>query len=187
MDIKSIKLRLKKNKILVLAVVGIIAAFIGISIYYKNMHCPNSLIGGWVASFIISALFYWFGIEPTIKSISSISINKIAFNIAKQFMDVVGVNHKELESQLKENIIESGVVSSIFPKTKLCVEKYYQQFNDLSAKHQNEVGPGVSWSDFATFDSTINDKFIAAKEFEALRSKFKKEVVESVHIDLFCE
>ena len=144
-------------------------------------------LGGFFSSFIISGLFYWKGIIPEIRSINNVSLNKIAFNIAKQFMSVIGTNHEECIKQSYKNEIESKAVSAIFPKAELCVEKYHQQFNSLSAKYQNKTGTGVTWSTFASFDSIIDDKCIDAKKFKALQSKFKKEIVELVLIDLFID
>lgn len=178
---KNIKKYIKE----IVAIIVEIAMFIGISIYCEKMHSSNSLIGGWVASLIISWLVYLFGIKPTIMSINSISINKIAFSIAKKFMSVVSTNEEKCKKQQNKNEIESKVVSMLFPKTNSCVEKFYSQYCNLFAKHQNKDGTGVSWPTFASFDSIIDDNYIDAKEFKILQSKFKEEITESVFIDLF--
>ena len=90
---KNIKKYIKE----IVAIIVVIATFIGISIYCKKMHSSDSLIGGWVASFIISWLFYSFSVKKEIAKVEE-NLNE-QFNQYREFLNKV--HGKSTESLLK--------------------------------------------------------------------------------------
>ena len=90
---KNIKKYIKE----IIAIIVVIAMFIGISIYCKKMHFSDSLIGGWVASFIISWLFYSFSVKKEIAKVEE-NLNE-QFNQYREFLNKV--HGKSTESLLK--------------------------------------------------------------------------------------
>lgn len=97
--IKSIKFWVARNKTLLAAV----ALFIVISIYCK-MYSSSSLIGGWVASFIISWLFYNFSVKKEIAEAVERTKKDVEENLNEQFNQYCGFLNK-LHDKVKESIL----------------------------------------------------------------------------------
>lgn len=144
-------------------------------ISYKYDENLSLFIGGWIASFVISGLFYSFGIKPFIKPQLKESIS---LEIAKTCVGSCAADKNYVEKKEKENKIKKNFLENFFPKTVNFIENYSSTFGGLLKEH-NLLS---SYSDFVQpeielrflNEATIEDKNITEEAREEFFEKLNK-------------
>ena len=155
---------------------AVFVLFIGISIisycYGKNL---SFFIGGWLASFVISGLFYLFGIKPFIKPQLK---ETIILEIAKTCAGSCAADKNYAEKKEKENENKKDFLRNFFPKTVNFIENYFSTFGGLLSEHNLSS----NYSDFVQperelcflDEATTEDKNVTEEAREEFFKKFNK-------------
>lgn len=174
-----------KNKSSLFA--AIVVLFTAISICFHKMWSSSSLIGGWVASFIISGLFYRFTIRPSLDHISDLIKPQIPVMIvnmlAKEKAGSIGSNLELTSNEASLNFVKAKAIKQVFTETSKCVDDYFSKYVELKESDNSSYSP--SWLEFASFDSSISVQCKRKSEYEKLKEDFKKDIEIAIHKDLF--
>lgn len=158
-------------------VIAVIFLFTVISICCEP---SSSFIGGWLASFIISGLFYWFGIKPLIKPQFK---EKVIFEIVTKFIGYYGADLDALKKEMEKDSIEAELLKKFFPETFKLITDYEHTFNSLFADHNISS----NYAAFATGSKLRFHKEATEKdksEVAEARKKFIKRLNKTFYKDL---
>lgn len=158
-------------------VVAVIVLFTVISICCE---LSSSFIGGWLASFIISGLFYWFGIKPLIKPQFK---ETVIFEIVTKFIGYCGADQDALKKVMDEDLIKAELLKRLFPETLKFIADYDSKFSQLYIDHKMDS----NYAAFATDgelrfhkEATEKDK----SEVAEARERFIKKLNKAFYKDL---
>lgn len=166
-----------KNSIKIFGAALAAAVFIISSLYFEE---ASKFIGGWLASFIISGLFYWFGIKPLIRPQFK---EAVIFEIATKFICYYGANLDTLKKEMDEDSIKAKLLEKLFPETFKFIKDYDSKFAQLFVDHKID-------SNYATFVTNNNLRFKREatekdkSEVAKAREKFIEELNKVFYKDL---
>ena len=158
-------------------VIAVICLFTVISIRCEP---SSSFIGGWLASFIISGLFYWFGIKPLIKPQFK---EKVIFEIVTKFIGYCGADKDTLNKEMEKDSIEAELLKKLFPETFKFITDYDHTFTNLYVDHKMDSNYAAFATDSELLfykDATEKDK----SEVAEARKKFIEKLNKAFYKDL---